>query len=205
LIRYDIRVSVYEVWIGLVIGAGAALVVGVAVGLSARSAGVLRPPLYWLSSLPKIIVLPVILLAVGSGLSSKVALAAISAFFPLVIVTMTAVGQVPPIYLRAARCLGAGRLRLAWNVVLPATAGPILSGLRLSLGVAVTGALLAETSVANAGVGYRAIQFYSELRIPQMYALLLLVFLAAVATNWVISLLIRLLTHYDPTAREALP
>jgi ABC-type nitrate/sulfonate/bicarbonate transport system permease component len=205
LVRYDIQVSVYEIWMGLLIGAGTALALGIALGLVPPLTRTLQPFLYWLSSLPKIIILPVVLLAVGSGFSSKIGLAAISAFFPMAITATTAVGEIPSIYLKAARCLNAGRLRLAWSVVLPATAGPVLSGLRLSLGTAVIGALLAETSVASAGVGFRAIQLYSQLRIPQMYALLLLAFLAAIATNAVISLVIRLATHHETSsAKDAL-
>ncbi len=49
--------------------------------------------------------------------------------------------------------------------------------------MAVTGTLLAETSVARAGLGLQAIHYYVQLRIPEMYALLLLVFLAAMLVN----------------------
>jgi ABC-type nitrate/sulfonate/bicarbonate transport system permease component len=200
LIRYDIQVSLYEIWVGFLLGTGGGLLAGLVVGCSPFWRHALEPLLYYLGAVPKIIVLPVILLAVGSGFSSKIGLGALSAFFPMVITTLAASDEVQQVWLRAARTLGAGRLRLVGSVILPATAGPLLAGARLSLGAAVVGALLAETSVASAGIGYRAIQFYSELRIAQMYALLLLVFVAAVLANALISLLIRQLTRYQSSA-----
>lgn len=88
------------------------------------------------------------------------------------------------------------------NVYAPAAIGPILSGLRLGLAVAITGVLLAETSVASAGVGYQAMQYYDNLRIADMYALLLLVLLAAVAANSALGWLIRHVTRYSQPAPE---
>lgn len=199
---FDFWVTGWEIGQGLVIGVVAGLVVAVAVGLGATSWRIVEPLLYYLGSLPKIILLPLFLVFLGSGVFSKVGMGAVSAFFPVTITTATAIRQVDAAYLKAARTLGAGRGQLLAKVFLPAAIGPILSGLRIGLGVAVTGVLLAETSVASAGVGFRVIQYYNDLRIPDMYGLLFFVFLIAVAINAVFGRLIRHFTRYTQSTPE---
>ena len=78
----------------------------------------------------------------------------------------------------------------------------MLSGLRLGLAVAVTG-VLAETSVASAGLGWQAMQDYNNLRITDMYALLLFVLFAATAINAGVGRLIRYVTRYNQTTEKA--
>jgi ABC-type nitrate/sulfonate/bicarbonate transport system permease component len=194
---FQFYVSIWAIGLALAIGAGAGLVVAALIGISASVWRTFEPLLYYVGSLPKIIILPVLLLYLGTGIYSKVGMGAVSAFFPVAITTAQSMREVKGTYIRAARSLGAGPLRLVINVYAPAAIGPILSGLRLGLAVAVTGVLLAETSVASAGVGYQAMQYYDNLRIADMYALLLLVLLAAVAVNSLLGWLIRHVTRYS--------
>jgi ABC-type nitrate/sulfonate/bicarbonate transport system permease component len=197
---FAMYVSLWAIGVGLGIGILAGLVFAAVVGVSAGAWRVFEPLLYYLGSLPKIIVFPVLLLYLSTGIYSKVGMGAVSAFFPVAITAAQALHEVPAVQIRAARCLGARRLQLLFKVYAPAAVGPVLSGLRLGLAVAVTGVLLAETSVASAGLGYQAMQYYNNLRIADMYALLLLVFLAAVAVNSLLGRLIRYVTRYrQPT------
>ena len=200
---FNFYVSVWAIGVGLGIGMAAALAFAALVGVSARVWHVFEPLLYYVGSMPKIIVLPVLLLYLSTGIYSKVGMAAVSAFFPVAITAAQAMREVGEVHLRAARCLGAGRRQLLAKVYAPAAIGPVLSGLRLGLAVAVTGVLLAETSVASAGLGYQAMQYYNDLRIADMYALLLLVLLAAVAANSLLGWLIRYVTRYrQPTPEK---
>ena len=200
---FNFYVSVWAIGVGLGIGMAAALAFAALVGVSARVWHVFEPLLYYVGSMPKIIILPVLLLYLSTGIYSKVGMAAVSAFFPVAITTAQAMREVREVHLRAARCLGAGGWRLLAKVYAPAAIGPVLSGLRLGLAVAVTGVLLAETSVASAGLGYQAMQYYNDLRIADMYALLLLVLLAAVAANSLLGWLIRYVTRYrQPTPEK---
>jgi ABC-type nitrate/sulfonate/bicarbonate transport system permease component len=199
---YNAYVSVWAIGFGLAIGVAAGLVFAILAGLSVRTWTALEPFLYYLGSLPKIIVLPVLLLYLSIGIGSKVGMAAVSAFFPVAITAAHALHEVADVHVRAARTLGARRLQLLAKVYAPAAIGPVLSGLRLGLAVAVTGVLLAETSVATAGLGYLAIQDYDNLRIADMYALLLLVFIAAVAVNGLLGWLIRRVTRYKQPTPE---
>jgi NitT/TauT family transport system permease protein len=72
---------------------------------------------------------------------------------------------------------------------LPSMAPGMLLGLRMAVGVAIVGALLAETKAARAGLGFLVFGAYRQLNISRMYALLLLIFILAAAINWLMSLL----------------
>ena len=68
-------------------------------------------------------------------------------------------------------------------IYLPAMREPIVTGLRLGLGVAIIGTLLAETKLSNKGLGYLVIQAYALFDMPRMYALLILLFVLSIGLN----------------------
>ncbi len=189
-------VTAGEIGAGFAIGSGAGLVAGIGLGASPYAHRLLHPFLYYLGAIPKIIVYPILILLLGAGTGSKVGIAALSAFFPVAISTAVASRQVRPALIRAARALGARPHQVLIRVSLQAMAGDVLSGLRVGLAVAVIGALLAETSVAQAGLGLQAIHYYAQLRVQEMYALLLLVFCVATLVNAGFSWLIARWTRY---------
>lgn len=197
IIWQHIAVSAYEIGWGFAIGGALGILVGAPLGTNDYLYRLFDPLFYYFGAIPKIILLPIFILFLGVGVESKVGLAAISAFFPVVVNTALAVRGVEPILVRSARTLGASRWQIYTKVYLPSTFGSVLAGLRLGLGVAITGALLAETSVAQAGLGFRAFEFYSQLRIAEMYALILLIFVFALLLNAAITRLIHRTTHYQ--------
>jgi ABC-type nitrate/sulfonate/bicarbonate transport system permease component len=73
------------------------------------------------------------------------------------------------------------------KIYLPAMRAPIINGVRLGMGVAVIGTLLAETKLSNRGVGFLIINAYSTFNMPRMYALLILLFVIAIAANTLVS------------------
>lgn len=193
----DVHASLYEIFVGAAIGACFALPFGAFMGSTLYLYKLLDPLVYYIGAVPKIVLFPILILFLGTGIESKVGIAAISAAFPIAVNTALAVREVKPIYVKAAKSLGVTRAQLYRFVYTPAVLGPVLAGARLGLGVAITAALLAETKVANVGVGYRAIEYYSRLQIAEMYALLLLIFVGAAIINFGVSYLIRRATHYQ--------
>ena len=69
------------------------------------------------------------------------------------------------------------------KIYLPAMRHPMINGVRLGLGVALIGTLLAETKLSNRGIGFLVIQAYSIFNMPQMYALLIILFVIAIGAN----------------------
>ena len=69
------------------------------------------------------------------------------------------------------------------KIYLPAMRAPVINGLRLGLGIAIIGVLLAETKLSNQGLGFMIIQAYTLFNMPRMYALLIIVFALAALVN----------------------
>jgi ABC-type nitrate/sulfonate/bicarbonate transport system permease component len=75
---------------------------------------------------------------------------------------------------------------MATKVYLPAMRHPIINGVRLGLGVALIGTLLAETKLSNRGIGFLIIQAYSLFDMPRMYAMLIVLFVLAIGANAIV-------------------
>jgi ABC-type nitrate/sulfonate/bicarbonate transport system permease component len=69
------------------------------------------------------------------------------------------------------------------KIYLPAMRHPIINGVRLGLGVALIGVLLAETKLSNKGIGFLIIQAYSIFDMPRMYAMLIVLFVLSIGAN----------------------
>lgn len=189
--------SAFEIVMGFVIGGGVGLLVGALLGDNRYLHTLFEPILYYFAAIPKIIIFPILLLFFGSGVSSKIGMAALSAFFPIAVNTSIALLEVKPIHVRVALNLGAKRHQLFSKVYLPAMLGPLLSGMRLGFGVALTGALLGEAIAAKAGMGYKAVQYYSQYRVTEMYAVILIIFIAVFLINVAISFIIQRVTRFQ--------
>lgn len=172
-----------EVSAGFCIGVAAGLTLGILFGASPFIGRMLNPWVYYLSPAPKIIFLPILFLLFGVGIGSKIAMAGLSAFFPVVIATYAAMREIPTVYVRVAITFNATWSQMISKVYIPSLVAPVMTSLRLALGVAIIGTLLAEIKLSNVGLGHLIIQHYNFLRIPQMYAALILTFTIAVSAN----------------------
>jgi ABC-type nitrate/sulfonate/bicarbonate transport system permease component len=126
----------------------------------------------------------------GARLESKMAMAAVSGFFPLVVNTTIASAGVNRVFLKVARSVGASRLQIFTRVYFPSMLLPVAGGARLGIGVSLVAAILGELKVSNAGLGFIIMQSFNHFRIPEMYAGILLTFLFAAAVNVAMTLLL---------------
>jgi ABC-type nitrate/sulfonate/bicarbonate transport system permease component len=178
-----LAVSLMEVGQAVAIGGGLGIVVGLVLGGSRFLARAFEPYLYYLGPTPKIIFFPVMIMWFGVGQASKVALGALSCFFPVVLSVAAGMRQIDPVLIRVGRSFHAGPLQMAFKIHLPAMRAPILNGVRLGFGVAVIATLLAETKLSSAGVGHLIMQAYAVFDMPRMYAMLIVLFALAIAAN----------------------
>jgi NitT/TauT family transport system permease protein len=91
--------------------------------------------------------------------------------------------QIDRVLIRVGRSFRARTWQMVSKIYLPAMRVPVVNGVRLGLGVAVIGTLLAETKLSNRGVGFLVINSYSTFDMPRMYALLIVVFVIAIGAN----------------------
>ncbi len=171
--------TAFEVVCALLIGGTLGVACGIVVGGGRLLRRAYEPALHYLAPTPKIIFLPILIALCGVGPGSKIAMGALSCFFPLALSVASGMAQINPVHLRVARGFGLSRARTLRSVVMPSLVQPLVTGLRLGLGVAVIGCLLGEIKLSNRGLGFLAIQYYGQFRIPEMYAVLLVVFALA--------------------------
>ena len=179
----NLGVTAMEVAVAMAIGGIAGLAVGIALGANRFLSRAFESLLLYLGPTPKIIFFPVMIMWFGVGSGSKIAMGALSCFFPLAISVAAGMRAIEPVLIRVGRSFRASTWQMVTRIYLPAMREPIVNGVRLGLGVAIIGTLLAETKLSNRGLGYLVIQAYSLFDMPRMYALLIVLFALAIGAN----------------------
>jgi ABC-type nitrate/sulfonate/bicarbonate transport system permease component len=165
-------VSLYRSLAGLVLGAGSGVVVGLLAGLSSRLAGFVEPLVSLTYPVPKVAFLPVLMVWFGITDTSKILLIAFSCFFPAYIAALYGIRAVDPLWVWAARNMGAGPRRIFFRVLIPGAAGHIFSGLRVSLALAFILVLASELigSSNRLGLGFLILTADAGGRFDVMFA-----------------------------------
>src|SRR3954464_4393403 len=117
------------------------------------------------------------------GPASKVAMGMISGFFPIALSVAAGMRQIDEVLIRVGKSFRVNTWQMVTKIYLPAMRAPIINGVRLGLGVAIIGTLLAETKLSNRGVGFLIINSYSTFNMPRMYALLITLFVLSIGVN----------------------
>jgi NitT/TauT family transport system permease protein len=156
--------------LALVWGGGAGLVLGIGMGYSARLRTVVDPFVAALHPVPKMSLLPLIMLLFGIGWFSKALVVAVSTFFPMTINAMAGVRQIDPNYFDVARVYGATRWRVFWRVVLPGSLPSILAGARMAMNRALGATIGLELITADTGLGSMLYFAWQTLRTEELYA-----------------------------------
>jgi ABC-type nitrate/sulfonate/bicarbonate transport system permease component len=183
LFFWHLGTTFYEIGIALAIGGLSGIAVGIALGGSKLMQRAFEPLLYYLGPTPKIIFFPVMIMWFGVGPGSKVAMGAISCFFPVALNVAGGMRQIDQVLIRVGRSFRANTWQMVTKIYLPAMRHPMINGVRLGLGVALIGTLLAETKLSNRGIGFLVIQAYSLFNMPQMYSLLIVLFVISIGAN----------------------
>jgi NitT/TauT family transport system permease protein len=183
---WHLGVTAGEIGTGLLVGGVSGLIVGLVLGGNRLLSKAFEPYLYYLGPTPKIIFFPIMIMWFGVGPGSKIAMGAISCFFPIALSTAAGMRQIDKVLIRVGRSFRLNAWQMATKIYLPAMRHPIINGVRLGLGVAIIGTLLAETKLSNRGIGYLIIQAYSLFDMPRMYAMLIVLFVLAIGANAVV-------------------
>jgi NitT/TauT family transport system permease protein len=188
---WHLGVTGLEIAAALAIGGLSGLAAGLALGANRLVGKAFEPYLYYLGPTPKIIFFPIMIMWFGVGPGSKVAMGVISCFFPIALSAAAGMRQIDRVLIRVGRSFRANPWQMASKIYLPAMRQPVVNGVRLGLGVAVIGTLLAETKLSNRGVGFLIINSYSTFNMPRMYALLIVLFVIAIGANALVGRLAR--------------
>ncbi len=189
---WNLGVTAQEIAIGLAIGGLCGVVTGLVIGGNRFIAQAFEPYLYYLSPTPKIVFFPVMIMWFGVGGGSKIAMGAVSCFFPIALSVAAGMRLIDPVLIRVGTSFRANPWQMATKIYLPAMRHPIVNGLRLGLGVALIGTLLAETKLSNQGLGFLVIQAYNSFNMPLLYAILVVLFVLAIGVNALVARFARL-------------
>jgi len=167
--------TLQRVVVGFLIGGIPGVAIGLLVGINRIARAILEPIVALLYPIPKIAILPLILLIFGIGESSKYAIVAIGVFFIMLINTAAGVRQIEPIYLDVARSFEIRRRSFYMNVLLPGALTNIFAGIKLSIGIAIVLAVAAEFTAAKSGLGFQIWNAWQTLQVERMYVALVMV------------------------------
>jgi ABC-type nitrate/sulfonate/bicarbonate transport system permease component len=149
----DLATSGKELLYGLVLATLVGLPLGLLIGWYRKLSYAASPLINFLYATPRIALTPLLIIWLGIGMTSKIAIVFLMAIFPIMINTASGVQNLDPAVLRVARCFGAGDLAIFRTIALPGSVPFIISGLRLAVGQALIGVFVAELSGATNGVG----------------------------------------------------
>jgi NitT/TauT family transport system permease protein len=190
-----ISVTLSEIAIGYAIGAGVGLTLGFALGRSTFLSAALQPYIIGLYSIPKIALAPVFIVWLGLGMASKVAVVVLASFFLVFFNTYSGLLAINEELVRLARLMGASWPQTVVRVILPAAAPQIFLGLKTAVPYAVIGAVIGEYIGSSEGLGYYILYASQTYDAPALFSgiiiLVVIVFLANVALNWLEARVIR--------------
>ena len=168
-------ISLFRIFTGFLLGAIPGIILGVVMGMNRTIRVALDPVMSAIYVLPKIAILPLVMLIFGIGEMSKVVIVGIASFFLVLINTTVGVRDIEPIFFEAGRNYGANRLQMFSHVIIPGALPIIFAGLRLSLGTALIVIIAAEFVAAKYGLGYLIWFSWQTLLTENMFAGLVVV------------------------------
>ncbi len=163
--------SLWRVLASTVLAIVLAAPAGLALGQSRRMNSLFAPVIYLLYPIPKVVLVPIVLLFFGLGDLPKIILIFLILFFQILVLVRDQATAIRPELVQSVRSLGAGRRALFRFVYLPASLPAILTALRQSVGTAVAVLYVAELFATRRGLGYYIYMNGSTLyNYPAMYA-----------------------------------
>jgi NitT/TauT family transport system permease protein len=168
---------------GFLIAIGIGVPLGLFIGWYRTLAEVLDPLLELFRNTAPLALLPVFVLVLGMGETSKISMVVYSCVWPVVLNTVSGVRNVDPLLIRSARSMGLAPLALFRKVVLPASVPTVFTGIRVAGAYSILVLIAAEMVGAKAGLGYLVNYSQFTFEIPKMYAGIVLLALLGVGVN----------------------
>jgi ABC-type nitrate/sulfonate/bicarbonate transport system permease component len=191
-----------EGWaLGLAVAAAIAVPVGIVVGSSRPLYRSVRAVIEFLRPIPSVALIPLAVLIWGSGLESKVFLAAFAATWPLLMQTLYGVQDVDPVATDTARSFGFSRPQRLLYVTLPSAVPYIATGVRISAAVALILAVTAELVIGAPGLGREINIARQGEAVDIMYALIAVTGLLGWGVNVLFTRVERRVLHWHPSQR----
>jgi ABC-type nitrate/sulfonate/bicarbonate transport system permease component len=195
-IRGALLSAFLEITAAYVLAVSGGLLIGIAVGWTRFGRNSLFPIVMLFYAVPQVVLLPLFTLGFGIGPAAKIAFGCSHGIFPVIVNTIAGMRNVNPLYLSAARSMGASRSDIVRNVIFPHMTGSFFAGLRLSMTMTLLGVILAELYVSAGGIGYFTRQFANTFDPAPLFALILALTAIAIAMNGLVRMAERRYTRW---------
>jgi len=196
-----LRVTVVETLLGFVFGSMLALVLGTLIALSRRVEYFLYPFIVMFQSMPKVALAPLIIVWFGLGLTSKVAQAAVTAFFPLMVNTIAGLRSADEDRIALMRSLDASPWQILRMLRLPSALPFIMAGFEIAMVLSLIGAIVAEFVGAQKGLGVLIMSMTFTMDVAGQFSVLLILSLLGLLLNAMIVGLRQRLLFWDPSQK----
>ncbi|MGE5535329.1 MAG: ABC transporter permease, partial [Acidobacteriota bacterium] len=193
-----LKATLLEVLLGFALAAVAAFLCGMFISQLRIVEVVLYPYIVALQTLPKIAIAPFILIWVGFGIESKVVIAAMVAFFPMLVNNIVGLKSAPPEKIELMRSLSASRTKIFWYIQFPEALPYIFAGLNIGIVMSVLGAIVGEFIGAKAGLGYLLLQMNYNMDVTGMFAVLVVLGAMGIILNTIMQLIRRKIVFWLP-------
>lgn len=150
----DIRVSATEFCLGLLLAIGIGIPFGIALGWYRRLSSIFNFFISALYATPRVALLPVLILWLGIGIKSKIAVIFLGAIFPILVNVIAGMSTIDANLLKCARAFGASDRQIFTTLALPSSVPFFIAGIRLAVGRALVGVVVGELVASTAGVGH---------------------------------------------------
>lgn len=190
-------ITISEILLGLVIG----LLLGLSMALTMvnfrHARNWLLPVLVISQALPVFALAPLLVLWLGYGMASKVAMAVLIIFFPVTAACYDGLRQTNPGWIDLAQTMRASQTAVIRYIRLPASLPALASGLRIATAVAPIGAVVGEWVGSSGGLGYLMLQANARMKVDLMFAALLVLALFALGLYFVVDACLRRLLYWQ--------
>ncbi len=191
-----VSASGFALGLGLAIAVG--LPLGVLIGRSPTLNAMCDPFITAFNATPRLVFLPLVVLWLGLGLWSKVLIVFVGALFPILINTYEGVRNSDKVLINVVRAFGAKEWDIARLVVVPNALPYIVAGLRLAIGRAVLGVVVAEFFGSEAGLGVMMMQAAGRYQVAVVFSGLILFAALSLVMTWLVKLLEDRLSRWRP-------
>jgi ABC-type nitrate/sulfonate/bicarbonate transport system permease component len=162
--------SLGRIFAGFAIAVIIAIPLGLLMGTVPFVYRLLEPITEIIRPIPSSAYIPVAILLLGIGNEMKVFVISLACLFPVLLNTYGGVRGIDPVLTDTGRTFGVSRIKALWQIVLPASLPSILTGMRISLGISLIVAVVAEMISGNSGIGYFILDMQRVFRVPEMFA-----------------------------------
>ncbi len=182
--------------VGFALAVGFGLLLGLLVGWSRTMYAGLYPLMIGFNAIPKVALVPILVLWFGIGFVPAVLTAFLISFFPIVVNVATGLATIEPELEDVLKALGASKLDIMRKVGIPRTLPYFFGSLKVAITLAFVGSVISESVASNYGIGNLMLQAQAQFQVPLIFAGLVVLAVEGIVMYWLMVVLERRMTGW---------